>query len=203
MYGFIREISRDWRRVQSRIQLEKENVLLLLSNDTILTLVNCLISAEDHRFRFHLGFDVIAIGRAIKNNTLYKKREGASTISQQLVRVITNDFRNGTSRKIKEIVLAIFLTFVLSKRLTALVYINIAYYGTEFNGLNQILKRFNLEPNSVLTLDVCCEIVSRLKYPEPRDQKNSSKMNLINRRKEHVFKLYKKHSRTKFLKYHE
>lgn len=203
MYSFVKKILQDWKTVKLRIQSEKEDALSLLSNDSILILVNCLISAEDHRFRFHWGFDPIAIARAIKNNALYNKREGASTINQQLVRVITNDYRSGASRKIKEIVLAVFLTFVLSKRLTAVIYLNIAYYGTELNGLNQVLMKFNLGRHSILTREVCCEIISRLKYPEPRDQKNSLKMGLIKRRKEHVLKLYKRHSYPKFLKYHE
>ena len=71
------------------------------------TLSKLLISGEDHRFFYHIGFDFIAIARAIKNRVLYNKVEGASTIEQQLVRVLTNDYQRTFSRKIREIFLVL------------------------------------------------------------------------------------------------
>ena len=74
------------------------------------TLSKLLISGEDHRFFYHLGFDIIAIARAVRNRLLYGRIEGASTIEQQLVRVLTNEYQRTFSRKIKEILLATYPT---------------------------------------------------------------------------------------------
>ena len=48
-----------------------------------------VIAAEDQRFRYHPGFDPIAIVRALYSNTLQQRTiSGASTITQQVVRLI-------------------------------------------------------------------------------------------------------------------
>ncbi|WP_349825405.1 transglycosylase domain-containing protein [Bacteroides ovatus] len=42
---------------------------------------------------YHIGFDIIAIIRACFKLLISNKKEGASTIEQQLIRVVTNDYR--------------------------------------------------------------------------------------------------------------
>lgn len=72
-------------------------------------LIDFLILAEDHRNKYHIGVDVIAICRAIYRRLRFSVKEGASTIEQQLVRVVTGDYRDSISRKIKEIMLAVYI----------------------------------------------------------------------------------------------
>src|SRR3989344_941891 len=65
-------------------------------------LIKGFIAAEDKRFFYHPGIDVVAISRALITNAFYKigygQRSGASTITQQLARLLyakeLPEFRN-------------------------------------------------------------------------------------------------------------
>ena len=158
-----------------------------------------LISGEDHRFKYHLGFDLIAIVRAIRNRTFYKKIEGASTIEQQLVRVLTNDFKRSLKRKIKEIFLATTLRYIIPRKAIPLIYLQVAYYGTNMIGLNAVLKKLKVESTDPLTEEIAAEIVARIKYPEPQ-KTNETRLQQIEMRKKHLLFLYNKHSSYKRFK---
>lgn len=201
MFEFLLDCKQEWISLKYKIYLEKIETDELLSNQSMISLINILISAEDHRFRFHFGFDIIAICRAIRNNMFLGKKEGASTIEQQLVRVLTNGFEKSFYRKLKEIILACLLECLIDKKRMALIYLNVAYYGTNLVGLDKILHRFNLSKNDYLTVDICAEIVARLKYPEPV-KKDINKLSKIERRKNHILRLYYKHSKLKIIKWH-
>ena len=201
MRAIIQSCKSDWMTVKTVIAREKLNIESIQNNDSINKLVNFLITGEDHRFNYHFGFDGIAILRAMKNRLLFNKKEGASTIEQQLVRTITCDFEKVYLRKIKEIILAFYLKTILDKRSIALIYLNIAYYGTDYGNLDKILYRFNKRKGDVLDNETCAEIISRLKYPEPKTRVQE-KLDLIARRKCHLLRLYDKHSNYKLIKIH-
>lgn len=197
----IQTVNNDLDFIRKRIIEEKIKIDNFSNDESLNTLSDILISAEDHRFRFHLGFDVIAIFRAIRNNVLYNKREGASTIEQQLVRTLTNNFERNLSRKFKEILLAFSLKFVVDKKRIALIYLNIAYYGTNLESLDKVLKKYKLKKGDFINREICAEIVARLKYPEPKIDKEK-RLELIFRRKNHILKLYYYHSTYKIFKIH-
>jgi membrane peptidoglycan carboxypeptidase len=161
-------------------------------------LTKLLISGEDHRFKYHFGFDLIAIIRAIKNRILYNKIEGASTIEQQLVRVLLNNFEKTLSRKIREIFLSTTICEIVLRNNIPLIYLNIAYYGANMNGLSQALKRLNTNSQKTISEDVAADIVARIKYPEPKHF-NEQRAKQIERRKKHLLKLYHHHKSRKFL----
>lgn len=162
-------------------------------------LKNILISGEDHRFRYHMGFDIIAIIRAIKNRLLYKKIEGASTIEQQLVRVITNNFERSFKRKIKEILLATTLRYIIPRKFIPIVYLQIAYYGTNMIGLKAALKKLDIPSSENLSEENAAELIARIKYPEPKNS-SSKRTEQIRIRKTHLLKLYQKHRHRKLIK---
>lgn len=161
-----------------------------------------LISGEDHRFKYHFGFDIYAIFRASKNRIFLNKIEGASTIEQQLVRVLTNDYDKNIKRKIQEIFLSTTLADNIPRQHLPAIYLNIAYYGTNLQGLKKIMQKFNLKETSDITLQTAIEIVSRIKYPEPREF-NEHRNLQIEKRKLHLIYLYKKHLNRNFIKIYE
>lgn len=187
---FLSELKQDRRVIEERIIEEKESLYKFERLKNLDKLVIFLVVGEDRRFFKHSGFDIIAICRAIRNRIFYNKKEGASTIEQQLVRVLTNQYDKTIRRKLKEIILASTLKKYLSKKNIALLYLSLAYYGTEKQGLEQTLKSFNLKLDEEIRNDVCAGIISRLKYPEPKSHL-SSKIELIEKRKIHILKLYK------------
>jgi Transglycosylase len=161
-----------------------------------------LISAEDHRFRYHIGFDVIAILRAFRNRVFYNKYEGASTIEQQVVRVLINRFERTPQRKIREIFLATTLCYIVPRKKIPLIYLHIAYYGTNYNGLNEVVKKYNFTSTDYIPIEIAADIVARIKYPEPKGI-NLNRLKLIDIRKKHIIKLYYKHSKRRWFKIYD
>lgn len=152
-------------------------------------LVSFLVVGEDHRFYKHVGFDVVGIGRAIYRDFFQGKREGASTIEQQLVRVLTEDYSYSIRRKIKEIYLATKLKRFADKYTLAAAYLDIANYGTDLSGLSAVLDKFGVVLKEDIDDEICAAVVARLKYPEPR-RFNAQRMEQIERRKKHILRLY-------------
>jgi membrane peptidoglycan carboxypeptidase len=187
---------KDYSILKSRL-LEVSSIEL--ANDKSEILKKLLISGEDHRFRYHLGFDIIAIFRAIKNKILYKKIEGASTIEQQLVRVLINDFEKSLRRKIKEIFLATTVRYIIPRNLIPLIYLEVAYYGTNMIGLKATLKKLNIDLTDNLSHEKAAEIIARIKYPEPRIL-SSKRIKQISLRKKHLLTLYNNHKNRKIIK---
>jgi penicillin-binding protein 1A len=69
---------------------------------------NAVISIEDRHFESHLGIDILGIVRAASKDVLeWRKTQGASTLTQQLSRMLFLTPDKSFRRKIQEILLAI------------------------------------------------------------------------------------------------
>jgi membrane carboxypeptidase/penicillin-binding protein len=181
------------------LKLNQVSPVILISSKQTDILKKLLISGEDHRFIYHLGFDLIAIIRAIRNRIFYKRIEGASTIEQQLVRVITSDFNKSLRRKIKEIILATTLRYIIPRKSIPLIYLQLAYYGTNMIGLNAVLSKLKIQSNDYLTEEIAAEIIARIKYPEPK-LLTPTRAKQILARKQHLLNLYNNHRNRKIIK---
>lgn len=131
-------------------------------------LIDVLIIAEDKRNSIHNGIDTIAILRAIKVRLLNDIYQGASTIEQQFVRVVSNRYDRSMYRKFREQLLAIAVSKRRTKNEIANAYLSIAYYGYNLEGLDGIKYLLNNQINEI-SLEKSIELVSRLKYPEPKN----------------------------------
>jgi membrane carboxypeptidase/penicillin-binding protein len=150
-----------------------------------------LISGEDHRHFRHVGIDIISIGRAIWRRLMGISIEGASTIEQQIVRVITEDFDRTFRRKFREILLALLVSDAIPKMMLPRIYLHIGYYGWRMQGLKCAYKRMRLIGGKV-TLNQAAAIVARLKYPEPR-YPSDMRREKIKMRQKHLLRLHKIH----------
>jgi len=139
-----------------------------------------LVSGEDRRHGRHPGFDAIAICRALWRRIGEGRREGASTIEQQIVRVVSNRFEPTVTRKVREVLLASLVAELLPKSATPSLYLSIGYFGWRMNGFAQACRRLGLRSAS-LSLDDAAALVARLKYPEPR-QASVFRLHQIERR---------------------
>ena len=148
------------------------------------TLVAALIAGEDHRFYEHRGVDPIAIAGAVYRFTIRGKVSGASTIEQQLVRVLTGRRERNLRRKLKEIVLASYLSNAYLKLDIAETYLSVAYFGWRMNGLQEACVRLSIDPLGV-TFHQAASLVARLKYPQPCES-TPERNALIVRRTEYI-----------------
>lgn len=95
------------------------------------------VDTEDVRFYEHKGVDFQGILRAAYN-TISGKKEGASTITQQLVRntVLSDEqFEQTLRRKVREAYIAMQIEKKYSKDEILLMYLNTIYYGSGAYGI--------------------------------------------------------------------
>lgn len=127
------------------------------------SLIKIIVYAEDKRYFKHLGIDFYAISRALKNNIFKIRKEGASTIPQQLVRIILNEREIKISRKIQEIFLSVAISSKFSKEQIILGYCQL-YLFDNCIGLTNLCLKENCDIKN-LTFIEQCQIAARFKYP--------------------------------------
>jgi penicillin-binding protein 1A len=93
-------------------------------------MVNAVIAVEDSRFWKHRGIDYIAIGRAFMQDLIHARlKEGASTLTQQLAKVVFLSPEKTIKRKIMEVALAVKIEKSLTKKEILELYLNKVYFG--------------------------------------------------------------------------
>lgn len=113
------------------------------------------VATEDERFYEHGGFDLWGIMRAAFVTLTGSGREGASTITQQLVRnTILADEMDDISfaRKVREIYLSTKIEQEYSKDEILLMYLNTINYGNATYGIQAASQRYFSKDASDLTL---------------------------------------------------
>ena len=153
--------------------------------------VDYLVSAEDHRSSYHYGIDQIGMLRAMYQKISKNETQGASTIEQQFVRVVTGEYSQTVVRKLKEQLLSVLLLRKRNKKDIAKAYLAIAYYGYNYQGIDGINKLVgsNLESASEQQI---VSLVAHLKYPKPKSDFGKWEKNIINR----VSYIQAKHEKT-------
>jgi hypothetical protein len=122
----------NFKKIRATIQIEKNKETYLDFEQIPKLLIDSIILIEDRRFFGHIGIDLLGILRAFITNVLNRKIvEGASTITQQLVRRITDQKKKHYRRKFGEVLLAIALERVLSKNEILELYLNTCYFLTK------------------------------------------------------------------------
>ena len=100
-------------------------------------LKNAIVAIEDRRFYDHWGFDLTGMARATLINIQHGRiEEGASTITQQLVKNLFLANEQTFTRKAQELLLALDIERTYSKDEILEMYLNVVYYGAGFYGVN-------------------------------------------------------------------
>jgi len=109
-----------------------------------------LIAVEDARFYGHLGVDPLAVARAAGSAILHgRATSGASTLTMQTARLLEPRPRNLGSKLI-EMIRAVQLESRLTKRETLALYLTLAPYGGNLEGVRAAsLAYFGHEPTSL------------------------------------------------------
>ena len=147
-------------------------------------LIDSLVVAEDHRFWLHCGVDLWALARAMVRTVVLRKREGASTIPQQLVRVATGRYEITIRRKIREMAFAVALGDFVERGDIPSLYLLKGYYGWKMSGLFQACTKLQISPRTTDRVEAA-NLVARLRYPEPRSNLSSLHWR-IERRTQHI-----------------
>ncbi|KZS38191.1 penicillin-binding protein 1C [Aquimarina aggregata] len=103
----------------------------------------CIIAFEDQQFYRHLGFNPVAILKAIQENSKAGKVvRGGSTITQQVIRLSRKGQRRTYFEKLKELILATRLELSTSKENILELYASHAPYGGNVVGIDMAAWRY-------------------------------------------------------------
>ncbi|MCG6552554.1 MAG: PBP1A family penicillin-binding protein [Candidatus Magnetominusculus sp. LBB02] len=143
---------------------------------------NAFIAVEDARFYKHSGIDFVRMVGAIKEDL--KARgfvQGASTITQQLAKMLFLKPERSISRKIKEAALSIQIERHYSKDEIIGLYLNQAYFGTRAYGIEAAAYAYFGKTTSNLSIAEAALLSALPKAPSSYSPfKNSQKA--LNRR---------------------
>ncbi|MBX3552370.1 MAG: penicillin-binding protein 1C [Pseudolabrys sp.] len=131
--------------------------------------LDLLIAYEDRRFRDHHGVDPLALGRAalqwIERGSIVS---GGSTLTMQVARLLEPRRERSLSAKLRQAVRAVQLEAALSKDAILGLYLSLAPYGGNLEGVRAAsLSYFGKEPRR-LTLGEAALLVALPQSPEQR-----------------------------------
>ena len=128
---------------------------------------DAFLAAEDSNFYNHAGIDFKGIIRAVWKNIRSKEsKQGASTITQQIVKSLLLTREKTYERKAKEAILSYRLEKALSKEEIFWIYLNEIYLGSNAYGVKAAAKNhFNKDLKEISIAEACLLYTS----PSPRD----------------------------------
>jgi len=101
-----------------------------------------IIAAEDRSFFTNNGIDIKGIIRAARNNATTDTTQGASTITQQYVKVLYLTQERSLTRKAREAILSIKIHNQLSKEQILEGYLNTIYFGNGAYGVQAAAETY-------------------------------------------------------------
>lgn len=124
-----------------------------------------IVSIEDKRFYKHGGVDFVRTAGATIKALIGKKEYGGSTITQQLVKNVTEDNKATFDRKIREIGRAFRLEDRMSKDEILEFYLNIVNFGAGTSGVGAAAKVYFNKKIEDCNLAECASIAVITKNP--------------------------------------
>jgi penicillin-binding protein 1A len=113
---------------------ERRNIVHI--NDIPDMMKKAVLAIEDERFYEHRGVDYFGIARAALNNLTSSRRQGASTITQQVARNFFLSSEQTYKRKLYEVLLAWKIEQHLTKDQILEIYMNQIYLGQRAFGFS-------------------------------------------------------------------
>ncbi len=147
----------------------EENRIWVSYNDIPKDLINAFVSVEDKRFFNHNGIDLRRIAGAGMGFLTGNDSYGASTITQQLIKNVSNDRDVTLQRKITEILRALSLESKKSKEEILEMYLNTIYLSQGCYGVQAAANKYFGKDVSQLTLVECAALASITQYPTKWD----------------------------------
>ena len=153
--------------------------------------INALIATEDKNFYNHRGFDLVGLARSTVNNLIAGRVvQGASTITQQLARILFLSNEKTFDRKIKELVTAVQIEKTISKEKILEMYMNNVYLGSGAYGVEGAAEIYFNKKLKDLTLPELALIAGLPQAPSVYSPFNNLDL-AIKRRNQVLLRMYK------------
>lgn len=129
-------------------------------------LINAFVATEDWSFFKHSGLSFKGIVRSVLVNLYHGRRvQGASTITQQLVRLLFLDSQKTFVRKIKEQIVAVLVEQQFTKEQILQTYLNHVCFGCGIYGVQAASQRFWGKDAKDLTIDESAVLAGIMRSP--------------------------------------
>ncbi len=159
---------------------DKQNRLYVKYADIPPLVVESIVAIEDTQFFEHNGINTDAILRAIIKDIKYRRFvEGASTLTQQLIKTLVLTREKKIIRKIKEILLALRVETLLTKEQILERYLNQVYFGHGYYGIKTASLGYFHKQLDELNLKEIAILVGLPKAPSFYNPTKNLKFSLI------------------------
>jgi penicillin-binding protein 1C len=162
-------VDRDGKLLRPYITPEGRWRLPAARDDVDPRFLKLLLAYEDKRFGTHRGIDPLALGRAFAQLAVHGRVvSGASTITMQVARLLEPRAERSFAAKLRQMVRAVEIERALSKDEILALYLGLAPYGGNLEGVRAAsLAYFGKEPRR-LTLGEAALLVALPQSPEQR-----------------------------------
>jgi len=161
------------------VKYKNENRFYVDYKDIPGRVIETLIATEDTSFFEHEGININAILRAlIKDIKAGKKVEGASTITQQLVRNIYLNRKKTIQRKLNEMIISLKVEHLLTKEEILERYLNQIYLGHGYYGIATAAFGYFHKNLDELTLKEIAMLIALPKGPSLYDPTKHYNLNI-------------------------
>lgn len=131
------------------------------------SLIHAFLAAEDHQFFTHAGISLRGIIRSTVVNCYHRKIvQGASTITQQLVKLLYLSQQRTFSRKIKEQVMAFVVEHQCTKEHILQAYLNNVCFGCGIFGVEAAAQRFWGKSVALISLHESATLAAIVRSPQ-------------------------------------
>ena len=154
-------------------------------------LKEAVIATEDKNFYHHNGYDIFGLVRSSVQNVMARRVvQGASTITQQLARILFLSNERTFTRKIKELVIAARIEKTISKDQILEMYLNNVYLGSGAYGVEGAAKIYFNKHIKDCTLPQLALIAGLPQAPSVYSPYNNQAL-AIKRRNQVLTRMYK------------
>jgi penicillin-binding protein 1A len=152
-------------------QYFRENRIAVDIKDVPQDFINALVATEDRKFFDHWGVDLERLVKAMVKTIFLGRREGASTITQQLTKNLYGFWSGDETdfdvivRKIREWITSVQIEKNYTKNEILEMYFNISYFGRGAYGIEMAARTYFGKKVSELKLEEMAVLVAMLKSP--------------------------------------
>jgi Membrane carboxypeptidase (penicillin-binding protein) len=142
---------------ETRVWVEDKNIPQAMKE--------AMMAIEDKRFLQHQGVDIIGSGSAVLSLLSNDNRGGGSTLTQQLIKNLTQQNQVSLKRKINEIFLALNMEQKYSKQEILHAYLNVVNFGGNTNGVQAAAQLYFGKDIADCDIAECASIAGITQYP--------------------------------------
>lgn len=146
-----------------------ENRIWVDYNDMPKAMIDAIVAIEDKRFYKHNGVDWLRTGEAMLNLAGGDDSFGASTLTQQLIKNLTEDDEVSINRKIREIVKALKVEKEYTKDEIIEAYLNVVNFGGSCQGVQAAAQRYFGKDIGECSVAECAAIAGITQNPSKWD----------------------------------